>query len=103
MTKTIVVEEESGGKKGDGGKLMYDLMYYPFLDRLVSVLTFGAKKYEPHNWKKVSRNRYEAAMMRHLTAYLQGEKKDPETGISHLAHVTCTAMFLDYFDDQSKN
>ena len=38
---TEVVTEESGGKKGDGGKPMWELVDYEFLDRLIDVLTFG--------------------------------------------------------------
>ena len=97
---TEVVTEATGGMKGDGGKRKWELVDYEFLDRFVDVVTFGANKYEAENWKKVSRCRYEAAMQRHLSAYLQGEKLDSETGITHLAHISCTAMFLNWFDKQ---
>jgi hypothetical protein len=101
-SETIVVEEQSGGKKGDGGKRQWDLVDFKFLDDFIDVLTFGATKYAPDNWKKVSRNRYEAALMRHWSAYLQGEQNDPETGLPHLAHMTCSLMFLNWFDNQKE-
>ena len=85
--------------KGDLGKRDWGLVYWPILDRLVDVLTFGATKYTPNNWQKVSRERYESAVMRHWSLYIQGEKVDQETGISHLAHMMCSLMFLEWFDN----
>jgi hypothetical protein len=86
--------------KGDGGKRNWGLVYWPTLDSLVDVLTFGAKKYTPNNWKTVSRERYESAVMRHWSAYMQGEKADPETGLSHIGHIICSLMFLMWFDNK---
>jgi hypothetical protein len=99
MSKDVMVtEEESGGKKGDGGKPRWELLYYPFIDEIAKVLTFGAIKYGDENWKKVSRVRYLGAIMRHCAAYLNGERNDKETGLHHLAHAGCCAMFLFWFD-----
>jgi hypothetical protein len=36
--------------------------------------------------------------MRHLNAYQKGELKDPETGLSHLAHASCGLMMLLEFE-----
>jgi len=60
------------------------------------VLTFGAEKYEPDNWKHVpdSKRRYFDAMQRHLWAWKEGEQNDPESGKNHLAHALCCLMFL---------
>lgn len=70
------------------------------------VLTFGAKKYSPNNWHHVGKAeripRYGSALLRHVFAYLAGEKVDPETGLHHLAHAGCCLMFildLDLQDD----
>lgn len=98
MSETIVVKEESGGMKGDGGKRDWSLADFEFLDRVVDVLTFGAKKYTPNNWQRVSKHRYQAAIYRHLSLYVQGEMNDEETGLPHLAHVACSAMFLHWLD-----
>lgn len=98
MSKTIVITESSGGMKGDGGKRDWSLVWWPSLDALVDVLTFGARKYLPNNWQKVSKTRYESAVMRHWSLYMQGEKTDSETGCSHLAHILCSIMFLMWFD-----
>jgi hypothetical protein len=60
------------------------------------VLTYGAKKYDDHNWQVVPNGpqRYKAAMMRHILAHASGESVDSETGISHLAHAACCVMFM---------
>ena len=99
MPISKVVVEPSGGMKGDGGKRNWGLVYWKALDALVNVLTFGALKYHANNWQSVSRERYESAIMRHWSSYIQGEKIDPETGQSHLAHIMCSLMFLMWFDD----
>lgn len=57
-------------------------------------MTYGAEKYEPNNWQKVDKHRYYAAMMRHMVAELKGEDCDQESGLLHLAHMACNALFL---------
>ena len=59
------------------------------------VLTYGAQKYDAHNWRKLEnlQDRYTSAAMRHLLAHMAGEKVDEETGLSHLAHAMCCLMF----------
>lgn len=92
--------EPKTGRKDDAAKPMWDLLPYGEVEKIVEVLTFGAKKYAPDNWKKVpdAQRRYFAAMMRHLTAHQRGEDNDPESGLSHLAHAGCCLLFLMHFD-----
>ena len=70
------------------------------LSAVIRVLEFGATKYQENNWKHVpdAKTRYYDAMQRHIDAWWNGEQKDPETGEHHLAHATCCAMFLMWFD-----
>lgn len=84
------------GKKYDDDKPRYDLVAWGVMDDVAKVLGYGAKKYGDHNWRMVDRleDRYFAAAMRHMSAYRQGQKCDPETGINHLAHAMCSLMFL---------
>ncbi|CUH74602.1 hypothetical protein AXI70_gp27 [Cronobacter phage Dev-CD-23823] len=87
------------GLKFDGDKPRMDLLVDGCpnaLENVASVLTFGAKKYEAHSWQHVpsGETRYKAALLRHLTAYAKGEAVDPESGMSHLAHVACNALFI---------
>jgi hypothetical protein len=86
----------TGGRKFDGGKLQYGLIPPNALKATVEILTFGAEKYEPDNWKWVpdSKRRYFDAAQRHLWAWKCGEQNDQETGKNHLAHALCCLMFL---------
>jgi len=87
---------KTGGRKFDGGKLQYGLLPPAALQATVEILTFGAEKYEPNNWKYVpeSKRRYFDAMQRHVWAWKSGEQNDPESGKHHLAHALCCLMFL---------
>lgn len=91
------------GSKLDQDKLRWDLLPFESVTPIVAVLTFGAKKYAPENWRLVEnpRARYFAALMRHLAAWWLGEKNDPETGYSHLAHAGCCLLFLLAFEAKS--
>ena len=65
------------------------------LEQIAQVLTFGAAKYAANNWCRGARwGRYYAALLRHLFAWWRGEDRDPETGLSHLAHAGCCLLFL---------
>ena len=86
--------------KKDAGKLRYDLIPYASLDEVVKVLTLGNEKYPnpEQQWLVNSTKndivRYEAAIMRHMSAVFQGEEFDPEMGTDHLAHVVCNCLFI---------
>lgn len=94
------IPEDGVGVKYDNDKPQWSLLPFKALKEVVDVLTYGAKKYAPDNWKKVpdARQRYIDAGFRHFTAYAGGEKNDSETGMSHLAHATCCMLFLMSFD-----
>jgi len=89
-------EKKMAGKKYDQGKLRYDLIEPAFLKDLAAVLTMGAEKYEEDGWKHVPRleSRYQAALMRHFEKIRSGQEVDEESGLPHIAHVACNAMFL---------
>lgn len=97
-------ESMQKGNKLDDGKARWDLLDFKHLNNVAEVLTAGAAKYSPDNWKKVpdAKNRYFAALLRHIAAYKQGELVDKEDGLSHLAHAACNLMFLDYFERGEK-
>ena len=87
--------------KNDLDKPRVSLIEPQFILGLAAVLTFGAKKYEAHNWKKMTASdipRVKDSLLRHTLAYLGGEQLDPESDLPHLHHMTCNIMFLDYFD-----
>lgn len=94
------------------GKLSWSMVDFDSLEGLVRVLEYGAHKYSKNNWKKgMPVTQVSESLMRHLFAFLRGEDVDPESGLRHISHVMCNAMFLEYilrekphFDDrENKN
>jgi hypothetical protein len=92
------MQETSEGRKADIGKLRYSLLP-PSIWQVIRVLEYGARKYAPDNWKKVpdAETRYFDALHRHLAAWRAGEVNDEESGLPHIAHVACNALFLLHF------
>ena len=90
------------GRKDDSSKRRYSLLPKGAVNSVVDVLEFGSKKYADNNWQKVpdAKTRYYDAAMRHLDAWLNGDLKDAETGLPHLAHAICCLMFLMWFDSE---
>ena len=89
--------------KKDSGKLKWSLIPFEELKDVVKVLMHGAEKYSADNWKKCDdTTRYKDALMRHVVAYVSGEKTDEEFGLSHLAHAICNCLFLMWFDNNKK-
>jgi hypothetical protein len=90
--------------KFDQGKLPLHLLSTEAMNQTAAVLAFGAQKYAEHNWRKgFAWSRPLSAAMRHITAFNDGEDKDPESGLSHLAHAACCIMFLLEFEKTSKH
>jgi hypothetical protein len=79
------------------GKRQWALVDFESLEPMVEVLEFGAKKYSPDNWKKgLPVRSIVESLLRHIFAFLRGQDKDPESGISHIGHMMCNLMFLSY-------
>jgi hypothetical protein len=92
----------TGGQKGVKPEAL-DQIPVVALRELGRVFAFGAAKYERDNWK----NEYEwsknyASALRHLTAWWQGEDKDPESDLSHLAHAMWHMVVLYWFQRQAR-
>lgn len=89
----------NSGIKHDNEKPMMELLSPFALEQIAAVMTFGAKKYSANNWRNGFKySRIISAVLRHIMAYMRGETKDPETGISHLAHASCGLMMLLEFE-----
>lgn len=81
--------------KHDGDKVRLELLSSIALSETAKALAFGAQKYGAYNWKKgLKFTRLLGALLRHTFSYLSGESKDPESGLSHMAHAACCVMFL---------
>lgn len=82
------------GVKFDNGKLRLNLIPPEAFESIGEVLTIGAEKYGERNWEKgISEDRLVGALLRHLVAHRLGNLQD-ESGLNHLDHVLCNAMFL---------
>jgi hypothetical protein len=66
------------------------------MEQTAWVHKLGSEKYGSHNWRKtgVCASTYVNAILRHLNAWRDGEDLDPESGISHIAHVACCCNIL---------
>lgn len=77
------------------GKLQWGLLPWEALKPCVRALEFGTK-YGAEGWKTVPNapEVYKGSLLRHVLEFAGGQWKDPETGLPHLAHAVCNALFL---------
>ncbi len=96
-------KQKSEGKKFDDDKLRFDLIPPEVEKAMATILTFGAKKYGANCWQTLDdfKNRFTAALMRHLNAWRSGEEDDPESGYPHLWHIACNVAFLIWYEEYS--
>ena len=81
----------------NNGKPRWSLVHYESMIPMIRVLEFGADKYAPENWKKgLDLKEILESMQRHLAALMDGEEFDKESGVSHMGHIQCNAMFYNY-------
>lgn len=84
----------------DDNKTNWSLMPFEAVEEINKVLEFGAKKYAAWNFTKsggMNHSRILNSCLRHIFSYMRGEDKDPESGLSHLAHAGCNILFLLYY------
>lgn len=85
----------AGGLHKDEGKAPLALVPRSLLEAVSRVLEFGARKYKADNWRLgIEWRRVAGSLLRHTFAWLEGEDKDPESGLSHLAHAATNVAFL---------
>lgn len=87
---------ESGAKL-DKGKNRLDLVMSGFANALIAVGeigTFGAAKYTDDGWMDVpnGQQRYTDAMLRHYFKESMGEYLDPDSRLTHAAHLAWNAL-----------
>lgn len=88
------------GIKYDHDRLRWDLLPMECVEEIVKIYSFGSKKYSDNSWQNVEngRERYYAALMRHLVAWRKGERIDPESGELHISHMAWNAIALIYLE-----
>lgn len=88
----------SGAKREKMGNPRYDLMPARIVnDAYGRVAEFGMVKYSARNWEKgLPASQIAASLQRHLWAYMDGENKDTESGLSHLDHLLWNVVALLY-------
>lgn len=91
-------EVDGGGYKGsmdDPGKLPMWLVPKALLDAAARALQHGAAKYAPNNWRRGMKwSETYSALLRHLTAWNDGEDADPDSGLHHFDHAAACLAFL---------
>lgn len=100
--ETSELDEHAG--EGFGGALRFDagkpelsyILTAPHAIKGVShVFAMGAQKYGRDNWKQGMRyTRMCNSLLRHLTAFMEGETYDPESGLPHIHHAATNALML---------
>lgn len=85
------------GLRYNQGRRKWSLVHFESIEPMIEVLEFGAKKYAPKNWMKgLKKEEILESMQRHLAKLMDGEENDGESGLSHMGHIQCNAMFYNY-------
>src|SRR5947209_7166805 len=81
-----------GGASRRDLKPRFDLIPFEFLEPVASVLTSGAVKYGPYNWKRGQKDFFLDAW-NHAFVHLE-KFKEGDASEDHLAHLACNVAFL---------
>jgi hypothetical protein len=66
-------------------------------------LGFGANKYAANNWRRGMKwSSPLSGLLRHLTAWGEGEDFDEESGLSHLDHAAACLAFLTHMESDDR-
>ena len=91
------------GKKFDSGKPRMELISNIAMRELGQVAAFGAVKYGDYNWAHgIKWTKILASILRHTFAFLWGEDKDSESGLSHMAHAMFDCMQVLHYETTHK-
>lgn len=81
--------------KDKAGKPRMGLVLPHAAEALVRVREYGLQKYpDADNWRKVPKEDWLDAMMRHMMKYIAGQEIDSESGLPHLWHALCNLSYM---------
>ena len=87
--------KEDKGLRFNTGKSRVDLAPSDAMLHVGEVLANGAEKYGDRNWESgMAYSKVVASLERHLAKWKAGEDLDDESGMHHIDHVMCNALFL---------
>lgn len=91
------------GTKHDSGKPRISLIPRDALWGCANALTYGEIKYGTNNFKNgIDYSRLADACYRHLSAFMEGENIDEESGNCHLDHAMASLAMLKYMSVHKK-
>ena len=80
------------------GKPKWSFVHFQSLEPMIRVLEYGTTKYAPENWQKgLDKTEILESLQRHVAKLFDGEEIDSESGLHHIGHIMCNAMFYSYF------
>lgn len=91
---------DQGSARQNAGKPPLHLLPLDGLVLVAWVLAFGAEKYSARGWEKAAADGVMSwtdcvrAMLSHTSKLLVGQRLDAESGLPHVAHIACNALFL---------
>jgi hypothetical protein len=94
--REVRITSDTGGQKGRKPERL-DLIPPDALFELARVYGMGAEKYDDHNYLKgYNWSLSYASLLRHATQWANGEDRDDESGLHHLAHAAwhCFALMM---------
>ena len=91
----------NGSLRYNKDKLPMELIPPSAMKALASVLQYGAQKYSARNWEKGAEFSVPyASLLRHLTAWWEGENNDLESGLPHTYHILMNAAMLVEYEEK---
>lgn len=91
---------DQGSARQNAGKPPLHLLPLDGLVMVSWVLAFGAVKYAPRGWEQAAADGVLSwtdcvrAILSHVSKLLCGQRLDGESGLPHVAHIACNALFL---------